>query len=195
MRELNGVASGANQGSNVTNNSEDVPIEVVEVDEEPSGEIPDAPFNESLDEVPRVPRHSSIGIANHLSDVSDEEMDQLPRARGNRPEIDELVDCDGFRNGAGRASSIPPESPPGESFIYGGQSSLFVNKRAGPSTSDEVNGMLRKPPRQAAGRDREISRSPPAPPSTPPRDDRRTRLENLKKLNFSQATKYKMKER
>ncbi|KAK5982321.1 hypothetical protein GCK32_007673, partial [Trichostrongylus colubriformis] len=178
----------------------DVPIEVVEVDEEPSGEIPDAPFNESSEEVTRVPRRSSIQIANHLSDVSDEELDQLPRAQGNRPEIDELVDCDDFRhvhfmNGTGQASSVPPDSPPGESFIYGGQSSPFVNKRAGPSTSEEVNGMLRKLPRQAAGRDRGISRSPPAPPSTPPRDDRRIRLENLKKLNFSQAAKYKVKER
>ncbi|KAK6766945.1 hypothetical protein RB195_026297 [Necator americanus] len=143
--------------------SEDVAIEVVEVDTENAGDVPDAPLNDSLDGVPPL-TGTSMAANNHLCEVSDDEMDQLPKGRPNK-ELDQLVDCDSFRSGTGRASSIPPESPPpGESFIYSG-----------------------------GGREWEVSRSPPAPPSTPPRDDRRTRLENLKKLNF--PTKYKMKER
>ncbi|WKY16697.1 hypothetical protein Q1695_001375 [Nippostrongylus brasiliensis] len=218
---------GDAEQSAVNNDSEDVPIEVVEVDEEedhdhisqkptmrmilisliqltfgingasevfscefqPSGEIPDAPFN---DDVPHVGKRSRLSVENHLCDVSDDEMEPLPRG-GNQPELDALVDCNSFRNGGGRASSIPPESPPpGESFIYGTGHSPHANRRPGPSTSEDTNGMLRRPARQS-GRGHEFSRSPPAPPSTPPRDDRRTRLENLKKLNF--PIKYKMKER
>ncbi|CAJ0609358.1 unnamed protein product [Cylicocyclus nassatus] len=180
--------------SGATGDSEDVPIEVVEVDVENTGDVPDAPLNDSLDGV--LPNTGTTAAPeNNLCDVSDDEMDQLPRARPNK-ELDELVNCDAFRNGTGRESSIPPESPPpGESFIYENEFSPLTNKRPGPSTStsEEFNGVMRKVPRQSAGRDREISHSPPAPPSTPPRDDRRTRLENLKKLNF--PTKYKMKER
>ncbi|RCN42916.1 hypothetical protein ANCCAN_11140 [Ancylostoma caninum] len=161
-------------------------------DSENTGDVPDAPFNDSLDGVPPI-TGTSTAAENHLCDVSDDDMDQLPRARPNK-ELDELVDCDGFRNGTGRASSIPPESPPpGESFIYDNDFSPITNKRPGPSTSEEFNGVVRKVPRQSGGREREVSHSPPAPPSTPPRDDRRTRLENLKKLNF--PTKYKMKDR
>ncbi|EYB89672.1 hypothetical protein Y032_0229g2926 [Ancylostoma ceylanicum] len=183
--------SQGGRNANLTD-SEDVPIEVVEVDVENTGDVPDAPFNDSLDGVPPI-TGTSTAADNHLCDVSDDEMDQLPRARPNK-ELDELVDCDGFRNGTGRASSIPPESPPpGESFIYDNDFSPITNKRPGPSTSDEFNGVVRKVPRQSGGREREVSHSPPAPPSTPPRDDRRTRLENLKKLNF--PTKYKMKDR
>ncbi|WKY16698.1 hypothetical protein Q1695_001375 [Nippostrongylus brasiliensis] len=137
-------------------------------------------------------KRSRLSVENHLCDVSDDEMEPLPRG-GNQPELDALVDCNSFRNGGGRASSIPPESPPpGESFIYGTGHSPHANRRPGPSTSEDTNGMLRRPARQS-GRGHEFSRSPPAPPSTPPRDDRRTRLENLKKLNF--PIKYKMKER
>ncbi|VDK50951.1 unnamed protein product [Cylicostephanus goldi] len=103
--------------SGTTGDSEDVPIEVVEVDVENTGDVPDAPLNDSLDAV--LPNTgASAAPENNLCDVSDDEMDQLPRARPNK-ELDELVNCDAFRNGTGRESSIPPESPPpGESFIY-----------------------------------------------------------------------------
>ncbi|ETN80736.1 hypothetical protein NECAME_08977, partial [Necator americanus] len=164
-RTVNGeVPTELQGGTNFSETAacEDVAIEVVEVDTENAGDVPDAPLNDSLDGVPPL-TGTSMAANNHLCEVSDDEMDQLPKGRPNK-ELDQLVDCDSFRSGTGRASSIPPESPPpGESFIYSG-----------------------------GGREWEVSRSPPAPPSTPPRDDRRTRLENLKKLNF--PTKYKMKE-
>ncbi|KHJ99867.1 hypothetical protein OESDEN_00141 [Oesophagostomum dentatum] len=146
------AATNSRTGQNAAiPDSEDVPIEVVEVDVENTGDVPDAPFNDSLDGVPPI-TGTSTALDNHLCDVSDDEMDQLPRARPNK-ELDELVDCDGFRNGTGRASSIPPESPPpGESFIYDTNFSPMGNKRSGPSTSssNEFNGTARKIPRQVS---------------------------------------------
>uniref|UniRef100_A0A0K0DPH9 Trithorax group protein osa n=1 Tax=Angiostrongylus cantonensis TaxID=6313 RepID=A0A0K0DPH9_ANGCA len=168
--------------------SEEAPIEVVEIDVENCGEISNAPVKNSF--YSQAKKHS---IHNRdLCDISDDEMDQLPRARPSR-ELDELVDCNSFRNGTARAASIPPESPSSDkNFIYGEELSPISAKSSEPTISDKYNGILREHPRTGLIRDREISRSPP-PPSTLPRDDRRARLENLKKLNF--PTKYKMKER
>ncbi|VDO04929.1 unnamed protein product [Haemonchus placei] len=90
------VVSGATQDFNVENISEDVAIEAEEVDEEPFGGIAVTLLDESLDEVPRIPRRPTKGVENHLSDVSDEEVDRLPPAR-YRSEIEELVDCNCFK--------------------------------------------------------------------------------------------------
>ncbi|KAJ1359270.1 hypothetical protein KIN20_017960, partial [Parelaphostrongylus tenuis] len=182
-------ASRGRQGS-LPDVTEDF-IKLVDIDVEDYGEAPDTSFNDLIQSGRHHSQNRSI-ISRDLCDISDDEMDQLPRARPN-PELDALVDCSSFRNGT-RAASIPPESPtPERSHIYEGDLSPISVKSSEPTGSDKYNGMVRRHSRMGLGRDREISRSPPAPPSTPPRDDRRARLENLKKLNF--PARYKMKER
>nr|CDJ88701.1 unnamed protein product [Haemonchus contortus] len=88
--------SGATQDFNFVNISEDVAIKAEEVDEEPLGGIAVTLIDESLDEVPRIPRHPPKRVENRLSDVSDEEKDRFPPAR-YRSGIEELVDCKCFR--------------------------------------------------------------------------------------------------